>query len=61
MGSKPLSSIDEHLMDAGSFLKDLMSDRNKLDCLEAFADSLMVVDWIRKETPKGACEIFINN
>ena len=30
-----------------------MSDPGKLYCLEAFADSFKIVDWIRKETPKG--------
>lgn len=30
-----------------------MGDPSKLECLEAFADSFKIVDWIRKETPKG--------
>lgn len=30
-----------------------MSDRAKLRCLEAFAASFKIVEWIRKETPQG--------
>ncbi len=35
-----------------------MSDRNKLHCLEAFADSFKIVDWIRKETPHGNFKLY---
>lgn len=51
--SGTLKSIDKKLVDAGSFLKELMSGVSKLNCLEAFADSLKIVHWIRKETPQG--------
>ena len=58
IGNKPLSAIDESLVDAGDFVKELKDDNSKLDCLHAFAESLKIVDWIRKETPQGNTYIF---
>lgn len=61
IGDRPLSSIDKSLVAAGGFLKELMKDCCKLRCLEAFANSFKIVDWIRKVTSKGcinrACSI----
>ena len=50
MKGKTLEAIDASLIQAGDFLKIIEGDRNKLMCLEVFADSLDIVEWIRKET-----------
>ena len=50
MQNKSLADIDQSLVDTGDFLRELISDRNKLECLQTFAQCLTVVEWIRKET-----------
>ena len=50
MKDKPLGSVDQSLVDAGKFLGKVKEDRRRLDCLQVFADSKEVVDWIRNET-----------
>ena len=50
MKDKPLEAIDASLIEAGDFLREVEGDRRKLHCLEIFADSLEVVEWIRNET-----------
>ena len=54
MNSKSLDSIDEKLTGAGEFLSMIKDDRSKIICLEVFAKSINIVEWIRKET-KGNC------
>lgn len=49
MKSKPLSSIDETLIDAGTFLEEFR-DEEKLDCLRTFVDCADIVGWIRTYT-----------
>lgn len=49
MKSKPLSSIDQTLIDAGTFLEDFR-DEKKLECLQTFVDCVEVVEWIRTYT-----------
>lgn len=49
MKSKPLSSIDETLINAGSFLEDFR-DEQKLDCLRTFVDCADIIEWIRTYT-----------
>ena len=50
MKDKPLEVIDAALIEAGEFLRLVEGDSNRMKCLEVFADSLEVVEWIRKET-----------
>ena len=50
MKDKTLEAINASLIEAGDFLKEVEGDRRKLRCLEIFADSVEVVEWIRKET-----------
>ena len=50
MKDQPLSAVNQKLIDAGAFLKDLASEHSKLDCLETFSKCLGVVRWIRSET-----------
>ncbi len=54
MNSKSLDSIDEKLIRAGEFLSMIKDDHSKRICLEVFAKSINIVEWIRKET-KGNC------
>lgn len=54
MKDKPLEVIDASLIEAGEFLEQVEGDSDKMNCLEAFASSLEVVEWIRTET-KGIC------
>ncbi len=56
MNSKSLDSIDEKLIGAGDFLSKIKDNRSKIECLEVFAKSINIVEWIRKET-KGNCII----
>ena len=53
MKDKTLEAIDASLIEAGDFLREIEGDRRKLHCLEVFADSIAVVEWIREET-KGS-------
>ncbi len=50
MNSKSLDSIDEKLIRAGEFLSMIKDDHSKRICLEVFAKSINIVEWIRKET-----------
>ena len=50
MKDKTLEAIDASLIEAGDFLKEVEGDRRKLHCLQIFADSIEVVEWIRNET-----------
>jgi hypothetical protein len=50
MKDKTLEAIDASLIEAGDFLREVEGDRKKLRCLDIFADSIAVVEWIRKET-----------
>ena len=50
MKDKPLEVIDASLIEAGEFLRLVEGDSNKMECLEVFAESLEVVEWIRNET-----------
>ena len=49
MKSSPLSSIDENLIDACSFLEDFRDD-TKLDCLQTFVNCADIIEWIRTYT-----------
>ena len=49
-GDKTLNTIDEKFEVAGSFLKTMKNDKLKLECLNAFAESHGIIDWILKET-----------
>ena len=57
MKDKPLEVIDESLIEAGEFLRVVEGDSNKMKCLEVFAGSLEVVEWIRNETKGIICVI----
>ena len=50
IGNESLSCIDEKFIVAGDFLKKLIGDTRKLDCLTAFSVSLKIVEWILQET-----------
>ncbi len=50
MNTKSLDSIDEKLIRAGEFLSMIKDDRSKITCLEVFAKSINIVEWIRKGT-----------
>ena len=50
MKDQPLEVIDASLVEAGEFLRLVEGDSNKMKCLEVFANSLEVVEWIRSET-----------
>ena len=49
MKSSPLSSIDENLINACSFLEDFR-DEKKLDCLQTFVNCADFIEWIRTYT-----------
>jgi hypothetical protein len=50
MKDKPLEVIGASLIEAGEFLRLVEGDSKKMKCLEVFAKSLEVVEWIRNET-----------
>ena len=52
-GDGSLGTIDKRFIVAGSFLKSIKDDHAKLDCLNAFAESYAIIEWILKET-KGS-------
>ena len=51
--SSPLSSIDENLINACSFLEDFREER-KLDCLQTFVSCADIIEWIRTYTKGNA-------
>lgn len=55
--SSPLSSIDENLIRACTFLEDFGDDR-KLDCLQTFVNCADITEWIRTYT-KGMSKYFM--
>lgn len=50
MKGKSLEAIDISLIEAGDFLKGFEEGKAKLSCLQAFAESLDIIEWIRNET-----------
>lgn len=50
MQDKSLDDIDQSLIETGEFLKEFVSDRKNLECLQTFARCITVVEWIREET-----------
>ena len=58
MKSSPLSSIDESLISACSFLEDFR-DEKKLDCLQTFVNCADIIEWIRTYTKGNAPRKFL--
>ena len=58
MQGQSLSAVSDSLLEAGDFLKEIQSDKRKLDCLRVFASSLKFVEWLRKETRSIILSIF---
>lgn len=50
MQGQSLSAVSDSLLEAGDFLREIQSDKRKLDCLRVFASSLNFIEWLRKET-----------
>ena len=48
----PISYIDD-LKATGIFLMEIKKDSKKIDCLHAFVESSIIVNWIRNEAPEG--------
>ena len=46
---KTLEAIDASLVEAEEFLRILECDQTKMKCVEAFANSLDLIQWIRSE------------
>ena len=46
----PLSSITDEVLEAKEFLEEISNDKKKLVCLNSFADSMSLVEWIGQET-----------
>ena len=45
-----LASIDKRFFEAKSFLAQITSDPEKIECLKRFAECTNLVEWMRKET-----------
>lgn len=45
-----LSSINQEVMEAKEFLEEISNDKKKLECLNSFAASMKLVEWIGQET-----------
>ena len=41
--------VSDALLEAKEFLREIQSDKRKLECLHVFASSLDFVEWLRKE------------
>ena len=50
MKDQTLKAIDQSVVTAAQFLGDFASDEKKRECLKAYAESMKIVQWIRKET-----------
>ena len=49
-GDQTLSDIDDSLVRAGVFLKDIAKNQRKVDCLNTFARCKDIMKWLQKET-----------
>lgn len=49
MKNEPLVAINQKLVDAGTFVREI-ANPDKLKCLQVFARCSKLVEWIRKET-----------
>lgn len=50
MRDQTLQDVDETLIEAGKFLKDITCDYKKLECLRKFTQCPEVVAWINEVT-----------
>ena len=49
MQGQNLSAVSDSLLEAREFLREIQSDKRKLECLHIFASSLDFVEWLRME------------
>ena len=47
-GEQTLGTIDESVMEASLFLRTYAEDKQKKECLKAFAECPKIVEWIKK-------------
>jgi hypothetical protein len=52
MKDQTLQDVNDCLIDAGRFMKDVAEDPNKVECLETFSRCQDIVKWL-KEVTKG--------
>jgi hypothetical protein len=52
MKDQTLKDVDDSLIEAGRFLKDVAKEPRKVQCLETFARCQDIVKWL-KEVTKG--------
>lgn len=57
-GNRSLDTIDDVFVEAGGFLKQLRDDPDKLKCLNTFAESHAIIDWILKETKSKTIMVY---
>ena len=50
MENQTLHDVDNSLVDAGEFLKDVARDQQKVQCLKIFAECKGIVKWLREVT-----------
>ena len=52
MKDQTLQDVDDSLIDAGKFMKDIAEEPSKVLCLETFSRCQDIVQWL-KEVTKG--------
>lgn len=50
MENQTLLDVDDSLVDASKFLKDIAKDSRKMQCLEKFAQCQKIVKWLKDVT-----------
>ncbi len=55
MKNETLDSIDSSLINTGHFLKEILDNASKKECLQAFVDCQDIIKWLRMSTKSNYC------
>ena len=59
-GEQTLGTIDESIMETSQFLRTYAEDKQKKECLKAFAECPNIVEWIKKIAKGKQCHSLIS-
>ena len=55
MKNETLNSIDSSLIKTGHFLKEILDNASRKECLQAFVDCQDIIKWLRTSTKSNYC------
>lgn len=50
MKDQTLRDVNDNLIEAGEFLKDIANNPKRIQCLKTFSECKAIVEWLRKVT-----------